>query len=166
MRFGFERRRTRKKATQWRAARRRLPMVEVDSATPLIGPYGPVILLETFDGRRQLIAYYFMWNTGGSAAEQCEGCTLYTTQVRELSFLQFPRRDVRHILPGLLRQEHHRLRGVHVRGGDYSAPETVAPALARVRRLLLVSSPPGSYERSIPMTGRSNSLRRLCQRAT
>ncbi len=69
------------------AARRRLPMVEVNSATPLIGPHGPVTLLEAFEGRRQLIAYYFMWSPGRPAAEQCEGCTLYTSQVRELSFL-------------------------------------------------------------------------------
>jgi predicted dithiol-disulfide oxidoreductase (DUF899 family) len=34
-----------------------------------------------------LVAYYFMWRTGRPAAEQCEGCTLYTSQVRELSFL-------------------------------------------------------------------------------
>ena len=69
------------------AARRRLPMVEVDGTTPLIGEHGAVTLLETFEGRRLLIAYYFMWHTGHSAAEQCEGCTLYTSQVRELSFL-------------------------------------------------------------------------------
>jgi predicted dithiol-disulfide oxidoreductase (DUF899 family) len=69
------------------AARRRLPMVEVDAATPLIGPDGPVTLLQTFEGRHQLIAYYFMWYTGRPAAEQCEGCTLYTGQLRELSFL-------------------------------------------------------------------------------
>ena len=69
------------------AARRRLPMVEVNSATPLIGPHGPVTLLEAFEGRRQLLAYYFMWYPGRPAAEQCEGCTLYTSQVRELSFL-------------------------------------------------------------------------------
>jgi predicted dithiol-disulfide oxidoreductase (DUF899 family) len=69
------------------AARRRLPMVEVDRATPLIGPHGPVTLSEVFEGRRQLIAYYFMWYPGRPAAEQCEGCTLYTSQVRELSFL-------------------------------------------------------------------------------
>ena len=69
------------------AARRRLPMVEVNGATPLIGERGAVTLLDAFEGRGQLIAYYFMWNTGHSAAEQCEGCTLYTSQVRELSFL-------------------------------------------------------------------------------
>jgi predicted dithiol-disulfide oxidoreductase (DUF899 family) len=69
------------------AARRRLPMVEVDSTVPVIGKDGPLTLRDVFDGRRQLIAYYFMWYPGQSAAEQCEGCTLYTSQVRELSYL-------------------------------------------------------------------------------
>jgi predicted dithiol-disulfide oxidoreductase (DUF899 family) len=69
------------------AARRRLPMVEVDSSLRLIGPDGPVTLLEVFEGRRQLIAYYFMWEAGRPAAEQCEGCTYYTTQIGELSYL-------------------------------------------------------------------------------
>lgn len=69
------------------AARRRLPMVEVDGATPLIGERGAVTLLDAFEGRRMLIAYYFMWHTGRPAPEQCEGCTFYTSQVRELSFL-------------------------------------------------------------------------------
>jgi predicted dithiol-disulfide oxidoreductase (DUF899 family) len=69
------------------AARRRLPMVEVDAAITLIGPDGPVTLLETFEGRRQLIAYYHMWYPGQPAEEQCEGCTFYNGQVRELSIL-------------------------------------------------------------------------------
>jgi predicted dithiol-disulfide oxidoreductase (DUF899 family) len=67
------------------AARRRLPMVEVDGATPLIGERGAVTLLDVFEGRRMLIAYYFMWHTGHPAPEQCEGCTFFTSQVRELS---------------------------------------------------------------------------------
>jgi predicted dithiol-disulfide oxidoreductase (DUF899 family) len=69
------------------AARRRLPMVEGDPTTQLIGPHGPLTLLEAFEGRRQLIAYYFMWNPGRPAPEQCEGCTWVTTQVAELSYL-------------------------------------------------------------------------------
>ena len=69
------------------AARRRLPMVEVDGATPLIGARGAVTLLDAFEGRRMLIAYYFMWHTGHPAPEQCEGCSFYTSQVRELSFI-------------------------------------------------------------------------------
>ncbi|WP_202080453.1 DUF899 family protein [Caldalkalibacillus salinus] len=69
------------------AARRRLPMVEVDSTIPLIGPDGPVTLLETFEGRHQLVVYYHMWHTGKPAAEQCEGCTFSTTHINELSYL-------------------------------------------------------------------------------
>jgi predicted dithiol-disulfide oxidoreductase (DUF899 family) len=69
------------------AARRRLPMVKVDGAIPLIGENGTATLLDVFEGRRLLIAYYFMWHASRPAAEQCEGCTLYTSQVRELSFL-------------------------------------------------------------------------------
>jgi predicted dithiol-disulfide oxidoreductase (DUF899 family) len=69
------------------ATRRRLPMVEVAAATRLIGPQGPVALLDAFEGRQQLVAYYFMRYPGRPAAEQCEGCTFYTSQVRELSNL-------------------------------------------------------------------------------
>ncbi len=69
------------------AARRRLPMVEVDAATPLIGEHGTVTLSDAFEGRRMLIAYYFMWHPGKPAPEQCEGCTWVTSQVRELSYI-------------------------------------------------------------------------------
>jgi predicted dithiol-disulfide oxidoreductase (DUF899 family) len=69
------------------AARRRLPMVAVEGTTALISERGPVTLLDAFEGRRQLIVYYFMWDAGQPAPEQCEGCSLYTSQVRELSFL-------------------------------------------------------------------------------
>jgi predicted dithiol-disulfide oxidoreductase (DUF899 family) len=69
------------------AARRRLPMVEVDAALPLTGPDGPVTLLDTFEGRRQLVAYYHMWFPGEPAEAQCEGCTFFNGQVRELADL-------------------------------------------------------------------------------
>jgi len=69
------------------AARRRLPMVKVEGATPLVGKDGPVTLLEAFEGRRMLIAYYYMWFPGKPAPEQCEGCTWVTSQVRELSYI-------------------------------------------------------------------------------
>jgi len=69
------------------AARRRLPMVAVDGSTPLIGERGTVTLLDAFEGRRMLIAYYFMWRAGRPAPEQCEGCTWVTSQVRELSYI-------------------------------------------------------------------------------
>jgi predicted dithiol-disulfide oxidoreductase (DUF899 family) len=69
------------------AARRRLPMVEKDASLILAGPGGPLTLLDAFDGRRLLIAYYFMWRPGQPAAEQCEGCTWCASQVAELSYL-------------------------------------------------------------------------------
>ena len=63
------------------ADRRRLPMVEVDAGLELLGPSGPLTLLDAFEGRRQLVAYYFMWNPGRPADQQCEGCTFYTSQL-------------------------------------------------------------------------------------
>jgi predicted dithiol-disulfide oxidoreductase (DUF899 family) len=69
------------------AARRRLPMVEVDATLELIGSDGPITLLDAFEGRKQLVAYYFMWHPGHPAPEQCEGCTWVTAQVQELSYL-------------------------------------------------------------------------------
>jgi predicted dithiol-disulfide oxidoreductase (DUF899 family) len=69
------------------AARRRLPAVEIDAGLQLIGPDGPTTLLDAFEGRRQLIAYYFMWWPGAPAAKQCEGCTFYTSQVAQLAYL-------------------------------------------------------------------------------
>ena len=69
------------------AARRRLPMVRVDGSLPLIGENGSTTLLGAFEGRKQLIAYYFMWRAGKPAPEQCEGCTWVTTQVCELSYV-------------------------------------------------------------------------------
>ena len=62
-------------------------MVEVDGAIPLHGERGAVTLLDAFEGRRMLIAYYFMWYAGRAAPNQCEGCTWVTSQVRELSYI-------------------------------------------------------------------------------
>ena|SRR5215469_2385795 len=69
------------------AARRQLPMVEVAATTTLIGEKGPVPLIDVFEGRRQLIVYYHMWHDGQPAKDQCEGCTFFNGQVRELSYL-------------------------------------------------------------------------------
>jgi len=69
------------------AARRRLPMVPVDGRARLAGPDGDITLLDAFEGRSQLIAYYFMWHAGHPAAEQCQGCTWVTSHIGELSYL-------------------------------------------------------------------------------
>ncbi|TCC23461.1 DUF899 family protein [Kribbella speibonae] len=69
------------------ADRRRLPMVEVDGNLELTGPDGPLTLLDAFEGRQQLLAYYFMWHPGHPAADQCQGCTWCAGHVGELSYL-------------------------------------------------------------------------------
>jgi predicted dithiol-disulfide oxidoreductase (DUF899 family) len=69
------------------AARRRLPMVEVDRSAPLIGASGAVTLLDAFEGRTQLFASYHMWHADLPAADQCEGCTFNTGHVLELGYL-------------------------------------------------------------------------------
>src|SRR5215475_10585917 len=69
------------------AQRRRLPMVKVDGALPIIGERGRLALLDAFEGRQMLVAYYFMWTPGKPAPQQCEGCTWVTSQMRELSYL-------------------------------------------------------------------------------
>jgi predicted dithiol-disulfide oxidoreductase (DUF899 family) len=74
------------------------PMVEVDPQTPLTGADGPVPLIDIFDGRPQLIAYFHMWHTGRPAAEQCEGCTFNTSHISELAYLHS--RDVSYAVFG------------------------------------------------------------------
>lgn len=69
------------------AARRRLPMVEIDATIEVVGPDGPVTIGAVFEGRRQLIAYFHAWWPGRPAAGQCEGCTFFNSQVRELSYI-------------------------------------------------------------------------------
>ncbi len=69
------------------ALRRRLPMVEVDSSVTVIGSDGPVALVDVFEGRSQLYVYFHMWHTGSPADQQCEGCTFFNGQVRELAYL-------------------------------------------------------------------------------
>jgi predicted dithiol-disulfide oxidoreductase (DUF899 family) len=69
------------------AARRQLPMVEIDASTPVIGAQGEVPLIDVFEGRSQLFASYTMWYDGASAAHQCEGCTMNNGHVLELGYL-------------------------------------------------------------------------------
>jgi Bacterial protein of unknown function (DUF899) len=63
------------------------PDGEVDPAITLTGAHGRVTLLDVFEGRRQLVAYFHMWFDGQPAEAQCEGCTFFNGQVRELSYL-------------------------------------------------------------------------------
>ena len=46
------------------AARRRLPMVELDGRVEVVGADGPVPFLELFQGRDELVVYQHMWYDG------------------------------------------------------------------------------------------------------
>ena len=56
------------------AARRRLPMVELDGTVEVVGPEGPVPFLDVFGGREELVVYHSMWWDGTPHQGQCEGC--------------------------------------------------------------------------------------------
>lgn len=66
------------------AQRRRLPMVKMPDYT-LQGAFGPVRLVDLFDGRHQLIVYSHMWHPG--AEFQCGGCTFFSSQFARLEYL-------------------------------------------------------------------------------
>jgi predicted dithiol-disulfide oxidoreductase (DUF899 family) len=67
------------------AQRRGLPMVAVDKDYVFTGPAGPARLVDLFDGRRQLIAYHFMWMP--EADEGCRACSFAVDNVGDLSHL-------------------------------------------------------------------------------
>lgn len=69
------------------AARRRLPMVEVDATSPVLGPDGPVPFLDVFDGRDELLVYQLMWHDGAPFEGQCEGCTVPAWQLKDAVYL-------------------------------------------------------------------------------
>ncbi len=62
------------------AARRELPMVEVEKDYVFDGPSGEVRLLDMFDGRRQLILYHFMFDPAWE-----DGCSSCTAGIDEVS---------------------------------------------------------------------------------
>ena len=68
------------------AARRRLPMTLMPAVT-VRGPKGDTPLVEVFEGRRMLIAYFHMWHDGQPFEGQCEGCTFSTCHMQTLDYL-------------------------------------------------------------------------------
>ena len=100
---GFARRLTPRRRRH-AAARRRLPMVAVDGATPLIGEHGAVKLLDAFEGRRIFIAYYFMWTLPPCAGAVRGVHFLYIAGPRAVLY-SFSRRHLRHVLPRPVRRE-------------------------------------------------------------
>ena len=65
------------------AARRRLPMVELDGTVEVVGRDGPVAFLDLFQGRDELVVYKHMWYDGAPHQGQCEGCTITAGHVKD-----------------------------------------------------------------------------------
>lgn len=69
------------------AARRRLPMVELDGTVEVVGADGPVPFLDLFQGREELLVYKHMWHDGAPHQGQCEGCTTTAWALRDAVYL-------------------------------------------------------------------------------
>lgn len=69
------------------AARRRLPMVELDGTAEVVGPDGPVPFIDLFQGRDELVTYQHMWYDGTPHQGQCEGCTMMAWHLKDAVYL-------------------------------------------------------------------------------
>ncbi|WP_046468531.1 DUF899 domain-containing protein [Allosalinactinospora lopnorensis] len=69
------------------AARRRLPMVELDGTVEVVGPDGPVPFLDLFQGRDELVVYKHMWYDDAPHQGQCEGCTTTAWHLKDAVYL-------------------------------------------------------------------------------
>jgi predicted dithiol-disulfide oxidoreductase (DUF899 family) len=69
------------------AARRRLPMVEIDGGVAVVGADGPVPFSPLFQGRDELIVYKHMWHDGAPHQGQCEGCSVSAWHLRDAVYL-------------------------------------------------------------------------------
>jgi len=67
------------------AERRRLPMVKIEKDYVFDGPEGKRSLGDLFEGRRQLIAYHFMFDPAWDKG--CSGCTGYVDALGDLTML-------------------------------------------------------------------------------
>ena len=63
------------------AARRNLPMVEIDKEYVFEGPAGKATLLDLFDGRRQLVVGHFMFDP--SWEDGCPSCTAGADEIAD-----------------------------------------------------------------------------------
>jgi predicted dithiol-disulfide oxidoreductase (DUF899 family) len=69
------------------AARRRLPMVELDGTVEVTGANGPVPFIGVFEGRDELVVYQHMWYDGAPHQGQCEGCTFNVWHMKDAAYL-------------------------------------------------------------------------------
>src|SRR5260370_1264802 len=69
------------------AARRRLPVVELNGGVEGPGVDGPVPFVDLFQGRDELVVYQHMWYDGAPFQGQCEGCTTTAWHVKDAVYL-------------------------------------------------------------------------------
>ena len=69
------------------AARRRLPMVELDGTVEVTGAAGRVPFRDLFQGRDELVVYKHMWYDGAPPQGQCEGCTTTAWHLTDAVYL-------------------------------------------------------------------------------
>ena len=69
------------------AARRRLPMVEIDGTVEVVGADGAVPFRNLFQGRDELVVYHSMWYDDAPYQGQCEGCTFNLWHMRDAVYL-------------------------------------------------------------------------------
>lgn len=67
------------------AARRRLPMRQIDQGYVFDGPDGKVSLLDLFEGKRQLVTYHFMFDPEWE--EGCKHCSFVADNIGDLAHL-------------------------------------------------------------------------------
>jgi hypothetical protein len=84
------------------AARRRLPMVEVDAATPLIGEHGKITLLDTFEDHRTYRLLLYVIHRPSCTRTMRRVHVAYFANMRTVLFT-FTRCYLRCFLPGSLR---------------------------------------------------------------
>ncbi|TCO64709.1 DUF899 domain-containing protein [Actinocrispum wychmicini] len=82
------------------AARRELPMVQVDKDYVFDGPNGKATLLDLFEGRPQLIVYHFMWRF--DLGKGCPSCSLLVDNMGHLAHLHARRTSLAIITRGPL----------------------------------------------------------------
>jgi predicted dithiol-disulfide oxidoreductase (DUF899 family) len=78
------------------AQRRRLPMVRIEKNYVFDGANGKVSLLELFEGRPQLLIYYFMFAPGvsGWPTAGCPGCSMFVDNIGQFALTHLAARDV------------------------------------------------------------------------
>jgi predicted dithiol-disulfide oxidoreductase (DUF899 family) len=112
------------------AARRRLPMVEIDARAQVVGPDGPVPFLDLFQGRDELVVYKHMWWHGAPHQGQCEGCTISAWHLRDAVYLNARGVSFAIVTIGAWAEVQPYIEFMGYTQPWYSARETTEPAIA------------------------------------